>query len=84
MSRYMTLRRQFSAACDAMVILYTQYPSITPVVEEQIEHDLIAYLDKHGYITDEWCSDDDRFTIVDTKITAHLILQDVKEAHQHD
>lgn len=82
--RYMTIKERFYAAWDAMVLVYTQYPTITPVAEEQIEHDLIAYLDKHGYITDELCSNDDRFTIVDTKITAHLILQDVKEAHQHD
>lgn len=82
--RYMTIKERFYAAWDAMVLIYTQYPTITPVTEEQIEHDLIAYLDKHGYITDEWCSDDDRFTIVNTKITAGLILEDVKEAQKHD
>lgn len=82
--RYITIRRSFYAAWDAMVLIYTQYPTITPVTEEQIEHDLIAYLDKHGYITDELCSNDDKFTIVDTKITARLILQDVKEALKHD
>ena len=82
--RYMTIRERFYAAWDAMVLMYTQYPTITPVLEEQIEDDLIAYLDKHGYITDELCSDDDRFTIVNTKITARLILEDVKEALQHD
>lgn len=82
--RYMTIRERFYAAWDAMVLVYTQYPTITPVAEEQIEHDLIAYLDKHGYITDELCSNDDRFTIVNTKITARQILRDVKEAQQHD
>ena len=82
--RYITMREGFYAAWDAMVVIYTQYPTITPVTEEQIEHDLIAYLDKHGYITDDLCSDDDRFTIVNTKITAGLILQDVKEALKHD
>ena len=84
MSRYMTLRRRFYAACDAMVILYTQYPSITPVVEEQIEHDLIAYLDKHGYITDELVSGDDDFVIIDPEIMALVMLKDVKEAQKHD
>lgn len=84
MSRYMTIKRRFYAACDAMVILYTQYPSITPVTEEQIEHDLIAYLDKHGYITDELVSDDDDFVIINTEITARVMLKDVKEAQQHD
>ena len=81
--RYMTIRERFYVAWDAMVLIYTQYPTITPVTEEQIEHDLIAYLDKHGYITDELCSDDDRFTIVNTKIAARLILEDVKEAQKH-
>lgn len=82
--RYITLKSRFYAAWDAMVLMYTQYPTITPVLEEQIEDDLIVYLDKHGYITDELCSDDDRFTIVNTKITAGLILKDVKEAQKHD
>ena len=82
--RYITIKERFYAAWDAMVLIYTQYPTITPVTEEQIEHDLIAYLDKHGYITDELCSDDDRFTIVNTKVTARLILEDVKEAQKHD
>lgn len=81
--RYMIIKERFYAAWDAMVLIYTQYPTITPVTEEQIEHDLIAYLDKHGYITDELCSNDDRFTIVNTKITAGLILEDVKEAQKH-
>lgn len=82
--RYMTIKERFYAAWDAMVLIYTQYPTITPVTEEQIEHDLIAYLDKHGYITDKLCSDDDRFIIVNTKITANQILEDVKEAQKHD
>lgn len=82
--RYMTIKERFYAAWDAMVLIYTQYPTITPVTEEQIEHDLIAYLDKYGYITDELYSDDDRFTIVNTKITANQILEDVKEAQKHD
>lgn len=82
--RYMTIKERFYAAWDAMVLIYTQYPTITPVTEEQIEHDLIAYLDKHGYITDELYSDDDRFIIVNTKITANQILEDVKEAQKHD
>lgn len=81
--KYMTIRERFYVAWDAMVLIYTQYPTITPVTEEQIEHDLIAYLDKHGYITDELYGDDDRFTIVNTKIAARLILQDVKEELQH-
>lgn len=84
MSRYMILKNRFYAAWDTMVLMYTQYPTITPVTEEQIEHDLIAYLDKYGYITDDLCSDDDRFKIVNTKITAGLILEDVKEAQKHD
>lgn len=84
MSRYMTLKRRFYAACDAMVILYTQYPSITPVAEEQIEHDLIAYLDKHGYITDELVSDNGDFVIIDPEIMARVMLKDVREAQTHD
>lgn len=84
MSRYMTLKNRFYVAWETMVLMYTQYPTITPVVEEQIEHDLIAYLDKHGYITDELCSTDDRFTIVNPKVIAELILKDVKEAQKHD
>lgn len=84
MSRYMTLRRQFYAACDAMVILYTQYPSITPVAEEQIEHDLIAYLNKHGYITDELVSGNGDFVIINPEVMAPVILKDVKEALKHD
>ena len=81
--RYFIGKPRFYSTWDTMVLLYTQYPTITPVVEEQIEHDLIAYLDKHGHITDELCSDDDSFTVVDPKIAARLILQDVKEELQH-
>ena len=81
--KYLIVKECYYAAWDTMVLMYTQYPTITPVIEEQIENDLIAYLDKHGYITDDLCSDDDRFTVVDPKITASLILQDVKEALQH-
>ena len=84
MSRYMTLKNHFYVAWETMVLMYTQYPTITPVVEEQIEHDLIAYLDKHGFITDELCSTDDRFTIVNPKVIAELILKDVREAQKHD
>lgn len=82
--RYLIVKKRFYAAWDAMVLVYTQYPTITPVAEEQIEHDLIAYLDKYGYITDELSSDDDRFTIVNPEITAGQILRDVKEALKHD
>lgn len=84
MSRYMTLKNRFYVAWETMVLMYTQYPTITPVAEEQIEQDLIAYLDKHGYITDELCSTDDRFTIVNPKVIAELILKDVREAQTHD
>ena len=81
--RYMTLKDRFFVAWDTMVLMYTQYPTITPVEEKQIEDDLIAYLDKHGYITDELYSDDDRFIIVNTKITAGQILSDVRGVQQH-
>lgn len=82
--KYLIEKRCIYTAWDTMVLLYTQYPTITPVVEEQIENDLTAYLEKYGYITDELCSDDDSFTVVNPKIMARLILQDVKEALQHD
>lgn len=82
--RYLTVKARFYAAWDAMVLIYTQYPTITPVTEEQIEHDLIAYLDRHGYITDKLWSNDDSCTIVNTEITAGQILRDVKEALKHD
>ena len=76
--RYFIEKRRFYSAWDTMVLLYTQYPTITPVTEEQIKDDLIAYLDKYGYITDNLFSDDDDYTIVNPEITASLILQDVK------
>lgn len=82
--KYLIVKTCFYAAWDTMVLMYTQYPTITPVTEEQIKDDLIAYLDKHGYITDNLCSDDDRYTLVNPEITASLILQDVKEALKHD
>lgn len=82
--KYLIEERRFYSAWDTMVLLYTQYPTITPVVEEQIENDLTAYLEKYGYITDELCSDDDSFTVVDPKIIARSILQDVKEVIQDD
>ena len=81
--RYLIVKTNFYAAWDTMVLMYTQYPSITPVTEEQIKDDLIAYLDKYGYITDNLFSDDDDYTIVNPEITASLILQDVKEALKH-
>lgn len=82
--RYFTRRQRFYGAWDAMILIYTQYPTITPVTEEQIEHDLIAYLEKHGTLTDDWYSDDEKFTIVDPEYLARVILQEVKEALQHD
>ena len=82
--RYLIVKKRFYAAWDAMVLMYTQYPTITPVTEEQIKDDLIAYLDKYGYITDELSSDDDEYTIINPEITASLILQDVKVALKHD
>ena len=81
--RYLIVKTNFYAAWDTMVLMYTQYPSITPVTEEQIKDDLIAYLDKYGYITDNLFSDDDDYTIVNPEIAAYLILQDVKEELQH-
>ena len=83
--RYITIRRRFYAACDAMVLLYTRYPTITPAIEEQIEGDLIAYLEVHGVVYEPgYISDDRDFIVVDPQIIAPLILQDVKEALQHD
>ena len=85
MSRYMTLRRQFYAACDAMVLLYTRYPTITPAIEEQIEDDLIAYLEAHGVAYEPgYISDESDLIVVDPQIIAPLILQDIKEAQKHD
>ena len=82
--RYLIVKENFYAAWDTMVLMYTQYPTITPVTEEQIKDDLIAYLDKYAYITDNLCSDDDGYTVVNPEITASLILQDVKRVYQHD
>ena len=82
--RYITIRRSFYAACEAMVLLYTRYPTITPTIEEQIEDDLIAYLDKHGYITDELVSGNGDFVIINPEVMARVILKDVKEALKHD
>ena len=81
--RYLIVKTNFFAAWDTMVLMYTQYPTITPVTEEQIKDDLIAYLDKYGYITDNLFSDDDDYTIVNPEITASLILQDVKKVLKH-
>ena len=84
--RYITIRERFYAAWNAMVLLYTRYPTITPVIEEQIEHDLIAYLEAHGVAADDldYISDESDLILVDPQTIAPLILQDVKEAHQHD
>ena len=82
--RYLIVKKCFYAAWDTMVLMYTQYPTITPVTEEQIKDDLIAYLDKYAYITDDLSSDDDEYTVVNPEIAASLILQDVKEALKHD
>lgn len=87
--RYITNREGFYAACDAMALLYTRYPTITPAIEEQIEDDLIAYLEAHGAVADEldYNSEiilgNDGFIIVDPQAIAPLILQDIKEALQH-
>lgn len=87
--RYITNREGFYAACDAMALLYTRYPTITPTIEEQIELDLIAYLETHGVADEldynsEIILENDGFIIVDPQTIAPLILQDVKEVLQHD
>lgn len=88
--RYMTIKERFYAACDAMALLYTRYPTITPVTEVQIEDDLIKYLEAHGAVADELdynseiILENDGFIIVDPQTIAPLILQDVKEVLQHD
>lgn len=88
--RYITNREGFYAACDAMALLYTQYPTITPVTEEQIEDDLIKYLEAHGAVADELdytseiIIENDGFILVDPQTIAPLILQDIKEELQHD
>lgn len=90
--RYITNRDGFYAACDAMALLYTRYPTITPTIEEQIELDLITYLEAHGtaYESDyvayelDYISAEDDLILVDPQTIAPLILQDVKEVLQHD
>lgn len=88
--RYITNRDGFYAACDAMALLYTRYPTITPTIEEQIELDLITYLEAHGAVADEldYNSEiilgNDGFIIADPQTIAPLILQDIKEVLQHD
>lgn len=88
--RYITIRKSFYAAWNAMVLLYTRYPAITPVIEEQIEDDLTAYLKAHGAVADDLDYTSEKilgngdFILVDPQSIAHLILQDVKEAQKHD
>lgn len=88
--RYITNREGFYAACDAMALLYTRYPTITPTIEEQIELDLITYLEGYGAVADdldytsEMILKNDGFIVVDPQTIAPLILQDVKEVLQHD
>lgn len=90
--RYITFREGFYAAWDAMVLLYTRYPTITPTIEEQIELDLITYLEAHGtaYESDcdayelDYINSEDELILVDPQTIAPLILQDIKEALQHD
>ena len=83
--RYITFREGFYAACDAMALLYTRYPTITPAIEEQIEDDLIAYLETHGIVYESGHISDERdLIVVDPQIIAPLILQDIKEELQHD
>lgn len=84
--RYVTTANRFYAAWDTMVLLYTQYPTITPVIAEQIEQDLIKYLEAHGAVADDledYISDESDLILVDPQIIAPLILRDVKEALQH-
>lgn len=88
--RYLTIRKRFYAALDAMVLLYTSYPTITPVTEAQIEDDLIKYLEAHGAAADgldytnEIILENDDLILVDPQIIAPLMLKDVKEAQKHD
>ena len=83
--RYLTIKASFYSAWDTMVLLYTQYPTITPVTDEQIEDDLIKYLEAHGAVADDldYISDKSDLILVDPQTIAPLILQDVKEALQH-
>lgn len=84
--RYIINRERFYAAWDTMVLLYTSYPTITPVTKEQIEDDLIKYLEAHGIAADDldYVDHEKDLIIVDPQIIAPLILQDVKEELQHD
>lgn len=88
--RYITVGERFYAAWDAMVLLYTHYPTITPVTEEQIEDDLIKYLEAHGAVADdldctiEMTLENGGLILVDPQIMASLMLKDVKEALKHD
>lgn len=87
--RYITIGERFYAACDAMVLLYTSYPTITPVTEEQIEDDLIKYLEAHGAVEDdldctiEMALENGGLILVDPQIMASLMLKDVKKVLQH-
>lgn len=73
-----------------MVLLYTRYPTITPTIEEQIELDLITYLEAHGAIADDLdytsviILENCDLILVDPQTIAPLILLDVKEELQHD
>lgn len=84
--KYLTVKTNFYAALDTMVLMYTQYPTITPVTEEQIEDDLIKYLEAHGAAADDldYINDKGDLILVDPQIIAPLMLKDVKEVHQHD
>lgn len=79
--RYITFREGFYAACDAIALLYTRYPTITPAIEEQIENDLIAYLETHGAAADDldYVDHEKDLILVDPQTIAPLILQDIKE-----
>ena len=83
--KYITIGERFYAACDAMVLLYTRYTTITPVIEEQIEHDLIAYLEAPGIAADDldYVDHEKDLILVDPQTIAPLILQDIKEELQH-
>lgn len=87
--RYITIGERFYAACDAMVLLYTRYPTITPVTEVQIEDDLIKYLEAHGAVADdldctiEMTLENGGLILVDPQIIASLMLKDVKKVLQH-
>lgn len=87
--KYLIVKECFYAACDTMVLLYTQYPTITPVTEEQIEDDLIKYLEAHGAVADDLDYTSEKilgngdFILVDPQIVATLMLKDVKEVLKH-